>query len=342
MPIRLDQLDQHLARSILPIYVLAGPEPLLVQEARESVIRAARAQGFGERQVMVVDRGFDWEADLNFAAAPSLFAERKIIDLRLAGCKPGIDGAKVLTEWAETPDPDTILLLSMGDWNAASRKTKWAQSLDRAGVLVEIWPLKANELPAWISRRMMVAGLKADRAAVAMLAELVEGNLLAAQQEIDRLSLHGVKNELTAADIEEAVSNSAQFDGFRLADCALRGDAADCLRVAAGLFRNHVAIQPVAAALYSELALTCGLMEVRNQGGDERGFFSHARVWPNRQGPMKQAASRLRLSDMDQAFRCLSTIDQQGKGRASGSPWVTLDDLLLFLCSPRQHKLALH
>jgi len=341
VPIRLNQLEGNLSRSIAPVYLIAGAEPLLVQEARERVIEAARAQGFAERQLIVVDRGFDWENDLNAAAAPSLFSQKKIIDLRLASGKPGVAGAQALTQWAEKPDPDTLLVLSFGNWDAASRKAKWAQALDRAGVVVEVWPLKADELPGWIAARMAAASLDVDREAVAMLAELVEGNLLAAQQEIDKLAMLGRGRGLSVGDVESAVANSSQFDGFRLAECALKGEVVECLRVAAGLARNHVAIQPVAAALYNELALTQALMEVQDEDGDERAFFSRARVWPMRQGPMKQAARRLSMSDMGRVFRCLATIDLQGKGRAAGDPWRTLDALLLFLCRPREHGLPL-
>lgn len=335
MPIKLQQLGATLERNLAPIYLLAGAEPLLVQEAREQVLEAAQKQGFEERHLMVVDNKFDWHDEMAGAAAPSLFTQRKVIDLRLASGKPGKSGAPALTEWAENPDPDTLLVLSFGNWDAASRNTKWAKTLDKAGVVVEIWPLKPNELPPWVGRRMQAAGLKAEREAVEMLAELVEGNLLAAQQEIDKLAMLGSDKPLSAADIQHAVANSARFDGFRLAECALRGDAPECIRVAAGLKRNHIAIQPVAAALYNELALTQGLVETRMAGGDERSYFSRARVWPMRQGPMKMAAGRLSPADLGKAFRCLSAIDLQGKGRKTGDPWVTLDALLVFLCQPR-------
>jgi len=337
VPIRLPQLDQQLSQSIAPIYLLAGDEPLLVQEGRERVIAAARDRGFEERELLVADRSFDWQNDLAAAAAPSLFSQRKVIDLRLASGKPGIPGAQALTEWAKAPDLDIVLVLSFGGWSTAARKTKWAKALDKAGVLVEVWPLKANELPAWITRRMAAAGLKAERDAVAMLAELVEGNLLAAQQEIDKLAMLGTNTQLTVSDIESAVANSARFDGFRLAECALRGDASESLRVASGLQRNHVAIQPVAAALYSELALAEGLLGARLEGGDEGAYFSRARIWPMRQGPMKLAARRLVQDDFGRAFHYLTTIDLQGKGRAAGDPWQTLDSLLVFLCQPRGH-----
>lgn len=339
MPIKLPQLQRSLAQSIAPIYLVAGSEPLLVQEGRESIIEAARKEGFIEREVIVADRGFNWENELFSAAAPSLFAQRKVIDLRLASGKPGRDGAKALVDWAENPDPDTVLVLSFGNWDTASRKAKWSQQLDRAGVVVEIWPLKANELPGWIAQRMTAAGLNADRDAVAMLAELVEGNLLAAQQEIDKLAMLKGGEPLSAADIEEAVVNSSRFDGFRLAECALRGESAECLRVSAGLQRNDIAIQPVTAALYNELALTGGLLAVRHQGGDERTYFSKARIWPMRQGPMKMAAQRLNPDHLGQVFRCLATIDLQGKGQAPGNPWRTLDALLLYVCRPHESSL---
>jgi DNA polymerase-3 subunit delta len=340
MAIRLQQLEQQLSGTLAPVYLIAGAEPLLIQEGREAVVKSAQAQGFTERELIVVDRKFDWQADLHAAGAPSLFTQRKIIDLRLPSGKPGKPGAQALTEWAENPDPDNLLVLSFGSWDASSRKSKWAKTLDKAGVLVEVWPLKPNELPAWIGQRLSAAGLKAEREAVNMLAELVEGNLLAAQQEIDKLVMLGTEKTLTVQDIENAVANSARFDGFRLAECALRGEAAECLRVSAGLLRNHVAIQPVAAALYNELSLTQGLLEARDQGADERGFFTRAGVWPMRQGPIKMAAQRLNTRDMGRIFRGLATIDLQGKGRAPGNPWRTLDSLLVFMCNPRPSRTA--
>ncbi len=339
MTIRLNQLPQSLAQSIAPIYLVAGAEPLLVQEARESIFSAARQRGFLERELIVVERGFDWESELRASGAPSLFSQQKVIDLRLASGKPGRAGAQALSEWAENPDPDMLLVLSFGNWEAASRKAKWVQALDRAGVVVEIWPLKPAELPGWIAARMAAAGLDADREAVSMLAELVEGNLLAAKQEIDKLAMLQGGQRLSAGDIETAVVNSSRFDGFRLAECALRGAAAECLRVAAGLQRNDVAIQPVAAALYNELSLTSGLLETHQQGGDEKSYFSRTRVWPMRQGPMKMAAQRLDMEHLGQVFKCLATIDLQGKGQAPGNPWRTLDALLLFLCRPDEHAL---
>jgi DNA polymerase-3 subunit delta len=270
LPIKFAQLDASLEAGLKPVYLVAGAEPLLVQEAREKIVAAARTHGFEERELMQAERGFEWDSELGAASAPSLFATRKVLDLRLPSGRPGREGARALTEWAESPDDDTLLILSFGQWDAASRKSRWAQSLDRAGVVVEIWPLKPAEMPGWISQRLKSAGLAADRAAVSLLAALVEGNLLAAQQEIDKLVMAGHSGALTADDIESAVANSSRFDAFRLAECALNGDAVECLRVSSGLLRNHVHIQPVAAALYNELALTDGLKAAVVAGENER------------------------------------------------------------------------
>ena len=218
MSIKLPQLQQSLAQSIAPIYLIAGAEPLLVQEGRELVIEAAAKQGYDERELVVAEARFDWENELLAAGAPSLFTQRKVIDLRLASGKPGKTGSQALVSWAENPVPDTVLVLSFGSWEAASRKAKWSKTIDQAGVVVEVWPLKANELPAWISQRMSAAGLSADQDVVAMLADLVEGNLLAAQQEIDKLAMLKGGEAVTVADVEGSVVNSSRFDGFRLAE----------------------------------------------------------------------------------------------------------------------------
>ena len=341
MTIKLPQLQQSLSQSIAPIYLIAGAEPLLVQEGREMVMKAAASQGYAERELLIAEARFDWDNELMAAGAPSLFTQQKVIDLRLASGRPGKVGAKALVDWCENPAPDTVLVLSFGSWDAAARKAKWSKTIDQAGVVVEVWPLKANELPGWISRRMSAAGLSADNDAVAMLAELVEGNLLAAQQEIDKLAMLRGGESLSASDIESSVVNSSRFDGFRLAECVLRGEVVECLRVSAGLQRNDVAIQPVSAALYNELALVDGLLEVQMEGGDERTFFSRARVWPMRQGPMKMAARRLTRDQLGRAFRALATIDKQGKGQSHGNPWRTLDDLVMFLCNPRGSQIQL-
>ena len=155
-----DQVPAQLARSLQTVYLVAGAEPLLVQECRDQIIKAAQQQGFVERDLFQVDAKFDWGRIHERTASLSLFSSRKIVDIRIPSGKPGREGARVLGEMAESPDPDILLLVSCDTWDASSRKSKWAGILEKAGVLVEIWPIKPHELPGWIRIRMRKAGLR--------------------------------------------------------------------------------------------------------------------------------------------------------------------------------------
>ena len=334
MAVNADQLPTLLSRSLAPIYMVAGNEALLVQECRDQIIEAARKQGYLERDVYQVEGKFDWSSIAVDSAAPSLFSAQKIVDIRLPAGKPGKDGAKVLGNMANSPDPDHLLLVSCGRWSIASRKTKWAGTLAKHGVLVEIWPVKPNELPNWIRKRMLKAGLDSDPEAVVLLSDFVEGNLLAAQQEIDKLLLLDQGNVVTAQLIRQCVANNTRFDSFRLVECSLQGRLDECLRVVSGLQRMNTPIQIVVGALYRELRLAATLRAAIHTGEKESSVFRKFNVWPARQGPMKAALKRLSADNLDDSFSSLALIDRQSKGRAAGDPWLTLDRLLWHLCEP--------
>jgi DNA polymerase-3 subunit delta len=214
------------------------------------------------------------------------------------------------------------------------RKLKWVTQLAKVGVLVEIWPVKPAQLPAWIRQRMKSAGLDPEPAAVTLLAELVEGNLLAAQQEIDKLLLLDHAARVTVDDVSRAVASSARFDAFRLVECALQGQLDECLRVAAGLQRTGVAIQAVTGAIYRELGIAEAARSAMSTGESESAVFGRLRIWQARQGPVRRLLQRLSALQFGEAFRALSVIDRQSKGRAAGDAWQTLDRLLWFLCDP--------
>jgi DNA polymerase-3 subunit delta len=334
MATKPEQLPALLQRSLAPAYLIAGTEPLLVQECRDQVIRTAQAQGFTERNVQDVGRNFDWSQLCQESAALSLFASRRILDLRLPTGRPGTDGSRAIVELAQAADPDVLLLVSAGDWGTAMRKLKWVTELAKVGVLVEIWPVKPRQLPSWIQQRMKRAGLDPEPGVVALLAELVEGNLLAAQQEIDKLLLLDRAGRVSLDDVTRAVANSARFDSFRLVDSALQGALDECLRVAAGLQRTGVPIQAVTGAIYRELTLADAARSAIRAGESESAAFGRLRIWQSRQGPLKRALGRLSAHQFGHAFRALGLIDRQSKGRASGDAWQTLDRLLWFLCDP--------
>ena len=334
MPIRAEQLAEQLQRGLAPVYLIGGQEMLLVQECRDQVCVAAREQGYTEREVLQVEKSFDWEELAATGAAPSLFASRRIIDLRLPTGKPGREGARALTEWAARPDPDILLLVSCDQWDPSSRKSKWATELDRAGVRVDIWPVKPAEMPRWISGRMRQAGLEPDREAVMLLAERLEGNLLAARQEIEKLLLLKGQGPVSAADVALSVADSARFDSFLLAEYLLAGRLADGLRVSAGLRRTGIPLQMVVGALYREFTVLEAFSLARQAGQDERQAFRRLNIWPGRQPAMRAAAGRLGMRRLNDAFSRLARIDRQGKGMADGDPWHELDRLVVTLCGP--------
>jgi len=333
VPIRLDQLASSLQRGLSPVYLFGGPEPLLVQECRDQVWEVAKEQGFLERELHLADRSFDWSNLEQAGSTGSLFASRKIIDLRLPTGKPGREGAKVLTQWVDDPDPDLLLVVSCDQWDKSSRSSKWASTLEKAGTRIDIWPVSPAELPAWISRRMRSMGLEPDRGAVMVLAERLEGNLLAAQQEIEKLLLLKGKGTVSEEDVLQAVANSSRFDAFLLVERVLAGNLADGLRVASGLHRTGVPLQLITGALYRDLKILEAFKLALRSGENETSVFRKLNIWRSRQGPMRQAAGRLDMSRLMDAFSQMSLIDRQSKGRADGNPWHALDRLVCALCA---------
>lgn len=330
MALRADQLAGSLKRGLAPVYLVGGEEPLLLLECCDQIREAARAQGFTERELLQVERGFEWSS-LGQAATPGLFATRKIIDLRLPTGKPGREGAKVLGEWADAPDPDVILMVSCEKWDKSSRTSKWASRLEKAGQRVDIWPVKAHELPGWLKQRMLVHDMHPEPEALRILADRLEGNLLAARQEIDRLALIKGAGTVTVDDVMKVVADSSRFETFALAEHMLSGNLHDGLRVAAGLKRMDTPIPLLVGALLRELKVVEAYSLAVRGGENESVVFRRLNVWQRRQHTIRIAARRLGTLKLFAAFKMLSLIDRQSKGRAKGDPWQSIDSLLLQL-----------
>lgn len=333
MPIRPEQLASDLERGLSPIYLFGGAEPLLVQECRDQVLAVAKDQGYLERELYQADRKFDWSTLERAAAELSLFASRRIIDLRLPTGKPGREGARALTAWAAKPDPELLLMISCDQWDKSSRSSKWASVLEKAGTRVDIWPVSPEELPGWISKRMRARGLQPDRGAVEVLAERLEGNLLAAQQEIEKLLLLKGHGTVSEEDVLQAVADSSRFDAFLLVERVLAGNLADGLRVASGLHRTGVPLQLITGALYRDLRILEAFKQAVKAGENEGSAFRKLNIWRSRQSPMRRAAGRLDMNRLFDAISRLSLIDRQSKGRADGNPWHGLDHLVCALCA---------
>ena len=333
MQLKPEQLDGHLRKQLAPVYFISGDEPLRVMEAADAVRAAAREQGYSEREVLSVEAGFDWGRLDAAAGSMSLFAERRLVDLRLPGGKPGDAGGKALRAWAGQPPEDTLLLVTAGKLEPAARKSKWLQALDRAGVVVLVWPLDAQQFPAWVKRRMQQRGLEPTGDAVALLAGRVEGNLLACVQEIDKLYLLRGAGPVTGEDIAEAVADSARYDVFSLVDAALAGDGVRTVRMFQGLRGEGTPSAVVLWALAKEVRQLAAMARLVAAGQAVPKVLAQYRVWQNRKAVVGRALQRLARRDGDAArlLRRCALVDRVIKGQAAGNEWDELLQLLLQL-----------
>jgi DNA polymerase-3 subunit delta len=329
MLLKPEQLDSHLNKNLAPLYFISGDEPLRVLEAADAIRVAARGQGYDEREVLTVQAGFDWNSLLAEAGNLSLFAQRRIIDLRLPTGKPGKEGAEALRAFAGQPPEDTLLLITAGKLEPAARKSKWVQTLDRAGVVVYVWPLNAQEIFGWVQARMRKCGLQPTPEAVRLLAERVEGNLLACVQEIDKLFLLQGAGPVSEADITALVADHARYDVFTLVDSALAGQAARSVRILNGLQAEGVAPPVVLWALAREIRqLTTMAGEVMT-GQTISGVLNRHHVWANRKAPVGAALKRLPHDSCKQLLRQCASLDRLCKGQAAGNTWDELVQLTL-------------
>lgn len=339
MRIDPERLPAHLAKppegGLAPVYLVYGDEPLLVDECCDAIRRRAQAEGYSERSVYTVESGFDWNDLYASTRAMSLFAERRLLELRLPGGKPGDTGARLLVQLAQQPVTDTLLLVAAGKLDKAGRESVWARALDEAGVSVAVWPLEAARLPVWIEARLNTRQLSAEPGVVDLLAYHLEGNLLAAAQEIDKLALLSDNGRVRLADVEESLSDNARFNIYGLVDICLQGQAAAAARMLASLRAEGVEPILVLWALGRELRAMAQISAQLAQGRAEAGVFQAHRVWSNRKALVSQALRRLRPAHWLALLVRAARIDRVLKGRAQGDVWQELEALTLAICGIR-------
>ncbi len=322
-----EQLDRHLADRLAPIYLLSGDETLLVEEAGDRIRATARRSGCTEREVFHGMPGFDWNLLTQSSASLSLFATRRLLELRLPTGKPGTEGAKVLRALSEHPPDDTVMLIFCPSLDAATQKAQWVAGLERVGVLLTIKPLKMGALPTWIADRMRSRGLVPDADAVRLLAERVEGNLLAGAQEIEKLRLLQGAGPLQAALVESSVVDSARFDVFALSDACLAGEQARSVRVLMGLQREGVEPLVILWALTRELRTLSGLAVEFERG--LRMDQVLAGIWERRRPLLSQALRRIGTRRSEDLLRRAARVDRAVRGAADAEPWEAMLDLVL-------------
>lgn len=330
MQLKPTQLDTHLAQNLAPCYLISGDEPLLVQECADAIRRAARAEGCAERQRLHISSKDDWLELGHAAGSLSLFAERKLIEVQLPSGKPGTEGSKAIQEYLAS-SPDDVLLIVSGRIDKQSQKSKWYLALDQAGVVMPIWPVSPTELPRWISDRMSSLGLTAEPDAIALLAERLEGNLLAAAQEVEKLKLLHGDHTITATMVADTVSDNARYDAFRLVDVALSGDARGAVRTLRGLKGEAVQPPVLLWAVAREVRLLADLKRDVAAGTSIDRAMQQKGVWRNRQGLVRTALNRLSGRDLAEMQTLSFQVDGSSKGFLLGEPWSLLERLLIVL-----------
>ena len=330
MQLRPEQLSRHLETELAPIYVVSGEEPLQVEEALDQIRAAARARGFTERQVLDADGSFDWAQLEAERDSLSLFAEQRLLDLRLPTGKPGDAGGKALATYAEAPaGPDTMLLVSAGELDARGRRTKWYKSLEKAGVAIHAWPIDTGRLPGWIANRARARGFSISADAAAELAVRVEGNLLACAQELELLGMLCGDRTIDVETIHAIAADNARFDSFDLVEATLTGDAARCVRILRGLEREGIAPSLIAGTLAWQIRSTAQFAQAVAGGTSLEQALSRNPVWNRRKGQLARALKRHGPRFWQDALSQLREIDKMAKGAQSGDPWQTLTALCI-------------
>jgi len=331
--VRIDseQLSQQLKRGLANLYTVVGDEPLLALEAGDRLRATAREQGYSERTLLVVESGFEW-GSLNAAGASlSLFSERRLIELRIPNGKPGVAGAEAISEYCSTLAPDTVTIVHLPamDWKAV--QAEWFQALDHAGTIVEARLVERNRLPRWLSARMALNEQSTDDETLQFIADRVEGNLLAAWQEVQKLALLYPTGKLDAAAVRKAVLDVARFDIDDASVALIAGDGAHFVRILDHLQAEGVGLPLVLWSVTNDLRGAYMLGRALDRGVPLAGALREAKVFGPRRNTMERAATRWSAPQLRRALLRSAAIDRMIKGLGGGDPWDELRNLGLSL-----------
>jgi DNA polymerase III subunit delta len=335
MQLRLDALDAHLSQPLAPLYVITSDEHLLALEAADKIRKAARIQGFSEREVLTADRYFKWGELLNASQSMSLFGDKKLVELRIPTGKPGRDGGQALQDYAADSNADTLTLITLPKLDWQTQKAAWVATLQKSAVYIDIPLIERTQLPAWIGMRLAAQRQSADRESIDFIVDRVEGNLLAAHQEIQKLGLLYPEGKLSFEQIHDAVLNVARYDVFKLSEAMLTGDTTRLVRMLEGLKGEGEPLPLVLWAISEEIRTLLKLQTGMAQGKPLGVLCKENRVWGPRERLMGAALRRLKLGTLKEAQQEAAQIDKMAKGlRAdaySGDAWDALLQLGLKL-----------
>ncbi len=331
MKLFADKLDAHLSRQTAPVYLLHGDEPYQLMQLGDKLREHARSTGFDERQVLIANEEADWAAFREAADSMSLFAEKRIIELRLPTGKPGRTGGEVLKQYCANPAPDVLLVITSARLDRGGSSSAWFKAIDKAGVTIAVWPVEPAKLHRWLGDKLAAHGLQATPDALSLITERVEGNMLAAAQEVERLALLYPAGELGADDVLAAVSDSARYSIGDLVQAALAGQGARAVRIVRGLRDEAVAPVLILWSLSQEIRSGARAAEACEQGVSVDAAIKGAGVWQSRAAPLKTAMSRHNANSWLNMLVATTQLDRLVKGHAAGDVWDTFESLCVQL-----------
>lgn len=325
---------QQLAHSVSPlpaVTVLSSADHFLLQEATDTVRDAARSQGFLERQKLQIDKPTDWQALIQQAQSLSLFDDKKLIECHLPTAKPGDNGSKAILEYLELAPEENRLLLVMGKLEAQSLRSKWFKALEKSALVCRLWPVGAKEMPGWISQRLRQNGLSAEPEAIGLLVERVEGNLLAAAQEIEKLTLIAQQQTITKDLLAKSIGNSARYNPFELVEASLNGQVNSALRMLAGLQAEGVDARSVLWAVSNEVRNISAAFGSEGSRSAASVHFQKQKMARNRAAAIQQFLQRASIKRLDYLTLLCAETDRRIKGASKADPWLALKEAVLIL-----------
>ncbi|PPD48002.1 MAG: DNA polymerase III subunit delta [Methylotenera sp.] len=329
------QLEPHLKQGLQPIYVLVGDEPLAQRECLDAIRVAATTQGFDERTSLIVERSFNWQQVQNFGQSISLFSSRRLLELNIPNGKPGVEGAKALQALATKTLPDTSVIIILPTLERDAKNSAWFSTLESHTQVITLSEVDATNLPKWIANRLAQQGQHTSIQTLEFLAHQVEGNLLAANQEVQKLSLLYPQGELSDEVVREAVLNVSRYDPFQLGEAVLAGDAERTVRILQGLQDEGETAVAVMNPLMWVLRPLVRIKQAEMRGANLTAAMTNARIYGDKQALVKRALTRLSLRQLDAALQKLVDIDKMAKGVMLGDAWLEISRLCFGLAKVR-------
>ena len=336
MQIKPQELVSHLKVDLAPVYLFHGAEPLLIEDSANLVRRVLKSKEYDERIIFTMETGFDWSRFFGEFDSLSLFAQKKLIELRLPTGKPGLKGAEILAEIAANPVEDTVLLIVCGKFEAGVKNTKWVKQISQSGVAVEHYAVAANQLLSWIGQRARKYQLTINNDASRLLAYYLEGNLLAIDQELKKFALLSKNKSITSELIQQGVEDSARFSIYGLIDSAVGGNLKRALRMLASLRSEGTEPVLINWALARETRVLLEMSADVSKGSSISAVLKQHRVWNNRAGLVESALKRLKLSELQSIHQRTAILDRMIKGREpavmKADIWTEYERIIASLC----------